>query len=102
MKKIVLLLIVILSTSMASQAFIDNMYMTTEQYMKNTGYSAGMAKLINVVNQDPYRKAWEDEDARQPIDVARKVYNYLVPGMYQDYDFFERSIKNNTTDWRDF
>ena len=102
MKKIVLVLTVILSTSMTSQAFIDNMYMTTEQYVKNTGYSSGMAKLISAVAQDPYREAWKDEDFRKPSDVAKKVYNYLVPGMYQDYDFYNRDIKVNTIDWRDF
>ncbi len=102
MKKIVLLLTLFIASTTVSNAFVDNMYMTTEQYMKNTGYSSDMAKLMAITNRDPYRTAWKDEDYRKPIDVARKVYNYIAPGMYTDYDFYDRNIKVNTVDWRDF
>ena len=39
MRKIVLILSVFIATSMGANAYVDNMYMTTEQYMTNVGYS---------------------------------------------------------------
>ena len=101
MKKIALILTIILSTSMAANAFIDNQYMTTGQFMQNTGYSSEMAKIMAVTNQDPYREP-EAEKKNTPMDVAKKVYNYIAPGMYTDYDFYNHNIHYNTTDWRDY
>ena len=54
MRKIAFILTVFLTSSLASNAFIDNTYMTTEQFMVNTGYSSEMAKMMKVTNQDPY------------------------------------------------
>ena len=102
MKKAVLFLTMFIATSMASNAFIDNGYMTTEQYLVNTGYSVDMAKEALVVAQDPYRPEFNKKDQRTFKDVTRKIYNYIVPAMYTDYDYYNHSINFNTTDWRDF
>lgn len=100
MKKIVLVLTLVLSTTMAAHAFIDNQYMTTEQYMMNTGYSKEMAKMMAVTNRDPYREP-DSLKKDTPMDVVKKVYNYIAPGMYTDYDFYNYNMKFNTIDWRD-
>ncbi len=102
MKKIVLVLAIMISTTMTANAFIDNQYMTTEQYMVNTGYSKEMSRLMAVVNQDPYRPMHDNSDERNLRDLSRKVYNYLIPAMYTDYDFYYHNINNNTVDWRDY
>ena len=102
MKKLVLLSVAILSTSLGSYAFVDNQYMTTSQYMVNTGYSSEMERMMAVTNQDPYREPHTAKSERTPADIAKKIYNYIAPGMYTDYDFYNHNINNNTIDWRDF
>lgn len=100
MKKIALILTILLSTSLASNAFVDNMYMTTEQYMVNTGYSAEMAKLMNITNQDPYREPYVESSSRK--DVIKRMYSYIVPGVYTDLDFYNHSVNFNGPNWKDF
>ncbi len=99
MKKIALILTLMFATSMASYAFIDNQYTKTEQYLQNTGYSAEAAKMTRVVSEDPYREVHKDKNT--PLELSRKIYNYLVPGMYTDYDYYNHNINFNTTNWRD-
>jgi hypothetical protein len=101
MKKTVLTLTILMAVSMAANAFVDTEYMTTEQYIVNTGYSKDMAKEMMVVKQDPYRPEFSDKDQRSFKDVTRKIYNYIAPTMYTDYNYYNHSIKFNTTDWRD-
>ena len=102
MKKAALILTLFITSSLASQAFVDNQFMTTEQYVVNTGYSKEMAREMMVVNQDPYRPQFNEKSQRSFKDVTRKMYNYIAPGMYTDYDHYNHSIKFNTVDWRDF
>lgn len=102
MKKSILILIAIFTTALASNAFVDNQYMLTEPFLVNTGYSAEMSKELGVIARDPYREPHTVYDERTPIDIAKKIYNYVAPGMYTDYDHYNHSIKFNTTDWRDF
>ena len=74
MRKIVLLLSVFIATSMGANAYVDNMYMTTEQYMMNTGYSKEMSKMINITNQDPYREPTDSDEGK----FWDRVYNYIL------------------------
>ena len=80
MRKIVLILSVFIATSMGANAYVDNMYMTSEQYMMNTGYSKEMSKMIAITNQDPYR---EPADSDHP-------YGH---GKYEDMAGFIEGIK---------
>ena len=98
MRKLVLILSVFIATSMGSYAYIDNMYMTTEQYMMNTGYSKEMSKMINIVNQDPYREPVEGTD----VKFWDKVYNYIAPGVNTDMDFYNHNINYTRPNWKDF
>ncbi len=100
MRKIALIFAVFFVSSMSSNAFVDNTYMTTEQYMVNTGYSAEMAKMIRVTNQDPYREPYVEPNA--PMDVLKRVYNYIVPGAYTDLDFYNHSINYKYPNWKDY
>lgn len=99
MKKIALLFSIIMLTTVAANAFVDNQYMTTEQYMVNTGYSAEMAKMMAVTNQDPYRDVYVEPKTLS--NVAKRIYWYIVPGVKTDYDFYNRSGVYNNTSWRD-
>lgn len=100
MKKIALVLTVFLTAAMSSNAFIDNTYMTTEQYMVNTGYSAEMAKMMKVTNQDPYREPATESNA--PKDIWKRIYNYVAPGVYTDLDFYNHNINYSGPNWKDY
>lgn len=100
MKKIALILTILLSTSLTSNAFVDNTYMTSEQYLVNTGYSAEMANLIQITNQDPYRDNYVEPNSRK--DVIKRMYNYIVPGVYTNLDFYNHSVNFNGPNWKDF
>ena len=98
MRKIVLILSVFVATSLGAHAYIDNMYMTTEQYMMNTGYSKEMSKMMNIVNQDPYREPVEGGN----VKFWDKVYNYIAPGVNTDMDFYNHNINYKKPNWKDF
>ncbi len=99
MKKIMFLLAVVTFTAMSVHAFVDNQYMTTAQYMQNTGYSAEMHRMMSVTNQDPYREPYvESTDAKA---IAKRIYNYIVPGEYDNLDFYNHSTNFDHTGWKD-
>ena len=99
MKKIVLVLAIFLSAALTSHAFVDNMYMTTDQYLMNTGYSAEMAKMIQVTNQDPYREPYQEPTT--PAAILKRVYNYIAPSTYTNLDFYNHNINYDGPYWKD-
>lgn len=99
MKKIALFLTMFLTASMAANAFVDNTFMTTEQYLVNTGYSAEMANMIKVTNQDPYREPYVEE--KTPQNILKRVYNYIAPSTYTNMDFYNHNIDYNGPNWKD-
>ena len=98
MRKISFVFAIFLVSSLSSQAFVDNTYMTTEQYMVNTGYSAEMAKMMRVTNQDPYREPYTEQNSGK--DVLKRIYNYIAPGVYTDLDFYNHSINYKGPNWK--
>lgn len=100
MKKLVLALAVVLTAGLSASAFVDNQYMTTPQYMVNTGYSAEMSRMAAIVNQDPYREPQTQQ--RGFKNFMKKTSNYIIPGTYTDMDFYNHNITLNNPSWRDF
>jgi hypothetical protein len=101
MKKIVLSLVVVLSTALVSNAYVDNQYMTTEQFLVNVGYSGEMSNVMAITNQDPYREPAEKQPETR-LDIAKKIYNYLIPATYTNFDFYNHSGDFNNPNWRDY
>ena len=81
-------------------AAVDNQYMTTPQFMVNTGYSTEMARLLSVTNQDPYREPYVENNNFKIL--SRRVYHYIVPGQGSDLDFYNHSGDFNGWSWRDY
>ncbi len=100
MKNLILALAAVLTAGLSASAFVDNQYMTTPQYMQNTGYSVEMSRLMSVINQDPYREP--EEEKRGFKNAVKKTYNYIAPGAYTDMDFYNHNINLNKSSWRDF
>lgn len=98
MRKIVLVLSLFVATSMGANAYVDNMYMTTEQYMMNTGYSKEMSNMMAVTNQDPYRKPATETKS----SIWHRIYNYVAPGVNTNMDFYNHNINYEKPNWKDF
>ncbi len=99
MKKIAFLFTVVILSSLSANAFVDNQYMTTAQYMQNTGYSAEMQNMINVTNQDPYREPYAEHRSKK--DIIKRVYSYIVPATYTNLDFYNHNGNFNNPSWTD-
>ncbi len=100
MKNLVLALAIVIASASGANAFIDNQYMTTAQYLQNTGYSAEMARLISITNQDPYREPYTPEHGFK--NFIKRSYNYLLPGANTDMDFYNHNIHIDNSSWKDF
>ena len=99
MKKIALLFSLIL-IAQSAHAFIDNQYMKSEQFLVNTGYSAEMSRMIAINSENPYREPYVE--GKNPKNIFRRIYHYIVPGQGQDLDFYNHSIDNNGWGWKDY
>lgn len=99
MKKVALLFSLIL-IAQSAQAFIDNQYMKTEQFLVNTGYSAEAAKITAINSENPYREPHVEK--KNFKNIMRRVYHYIVPGQGGDLDFYNHSIDSNGWGWKDY
>ena len=99
MKKVILALVAVLMAGVSANAFIDNQYMTTPQYLRNTGFSSEMARMMAITNQDPYREPYVEKKTFK--DLLKRSYNYLVPGAYTDLDFYGHDGSFNNPSWKD-
>ena len=102
MKRAVLFLIAACSialTDLSAGAFVDNQYMTSPQYLQNTGYSTEVSRMIEVVNQDPYRERYQEPKNVQTI--LKRCLNYIAPGTYTDLDFYNHNGSYNNPSWKD-
>ncbi len=98
MKKIALLFSLILIAQSAN-AFIDNQYMKTEQYLVNTGYSAEAARITAITAENPYREPYVE--SKKPKAVLKRIHRYIVPGQNSDLDFYNHSGSYNNWSWKD-
>ena len=99
MKKILMSILMVCSVGTVFAA-VDNQYMTTPQFMQNTGYSTEMSRLVSVTNQDPYREPYKEDKNFKTL--ARRVYHYIVPGQGNDLDFYNHSGDYNGWSWKDY
>ena len=98
-KNIIFTLILFAFASVSAKAYIDNRYMTTPNFMLNTGYSKEMSMMLGGVTRDPYSEYPEEQ--RSAYTFWRRIYGYIAPTMYTDLPFYDSDIKFNTTGWRD-
>lgn len=97
MKKLALLFSLILIAESA-HAFIDTRYMKDAKFLANTGYSAEMARIVDISADNPYREPYSEANE----NIARRIYQYLVPGQNGDLDFYNHSGHFNGWSWRDY
>ena len=99
MKKVCLVLIGLFMFGLSAHSYIDNQYMTTPEYLQNTGYSAEMARLMAITNQDPYREPEVEKHTWK--DLLKRSYSYIAPGTYTDLDFYGHNGSFNNPSWKD-
>ncbi|MCD7878525.1 MAG: hypothetical protein LUG16_01170 [Candidatus Gastranaerophilales bacterium] len=99
MKKIAILLTGFLASCVCANAYIDNQYMTTEQFLSNVGYSPSISGIIKGRVSDPYREQYvEGTDLKTRL---RRAYWYIAPGENDDEFFNNQSIYTNGYGWKD-
>ena len=98
MKKLLLLLSLIF-VSQSAFAYVDNQFMTTEQFMLNTGFSSEMTKAIQFNNGDVYREPYQE--GKDVKSLLKRAYHYISPLNEADLSFYNHSGNYNSTSWKD-
>ena len=96
MKKLLLTFGLISLANLAANAHIESQHTITEQYMLNSGYSADVAKWVELTSRDPYAPT----DDLYPKYSAKRFFKYLWkkidPTAFPDDNFEWHSIKYST------
>ena len=101
MKKIALVLSAFLLVSaVPANAYIDNQYTATPQFLMNIGYSAEAARVATITNQDPYREPYVEK--KDLPSIAKRIYHYIVLGQYDDLDFYNHNGNFDGWSWKDY
>ena len=99
MKKFIVLFLLLCLANVAN-AYVDSQYLKQEQFLVNSGYSSEMARMIRINSEDPYREQYKE--SYNIKNIARRVYNYIVPGQSTDLDFYNHDTSLNGWSWKDF
>ncbi len=99
-KNIILTMVILALAATGANAYVDNQYMKSEQFLLNTGYSTDMKKMLDVMTEDVYREPYSEP--KTPSNIFKRIYSYVAPTMYTDLTFYNRDINFNKTDWKDF
>lgn len=96
MKKFIYVISFLFVGSLAANAYVDSQYMTTEQFLTNSGFSKDTAKNVSFSKQDPYTL----NDKTDKRTIYQKIYNYIDPcsgasRAYPDHDV------NPDSNWQD-
>ena len=97
MKKLIYTFVFLIATTTAANAYVDSQYMTSEQYLINTGYSKEMARVTKMQTTNPYQKLTEEKDKRK---FYQKAYEYIDPCANQ-FDTFPRHDTKFNSNWQD-
>ncbi|MBQ4122441.1 hypothetical protein IJD44_01765 [bacterium] len=101
MKKISFILSALILISLApANAYVDNQYTVSPEFLQNIGYSAEAAKVASITNQDPYREPYVEK--KNLASVLKRFYHYIVPGQYEDLDFYNHNGNFDSTSWKDY
>ena len=100
MRKLVLILLMFVSTNLIANAYVDSQHTASEQFLVNTGYSKEMRKMVEVSNLNTYREPYQE--VKTPQNIMRRVYHYIVPGQGQDLDVYNHNIHANGPSWKDY
>lgn len=94
MKKFVYVLSFLFIGALSANAYVDSQFTSSEQFLKNTGYSSDTIKAVNFGKKDPYTPLDENKDKRS---ILRKIYNYIDPCSETNRSFPEHEIdpRNN-------
>ncbi len=96
MKKFVICLTVSMLTVLSANAHIDNQYMTTSQYMLNSGYSSEMAKYAEMSTRDHFAPTDDIHPVKSPKSFFKDVWQKVDPTAFPDHNNTWHAIKMNT------
>lgn len=97
MKKTLYTVAIFSLSCLSAHAYVDSQFMTSEQFLINSGYSKEISKVTNIKKQNSYSPLPEKTDNRT---ILKKLYNYLDPCSGADVTFPNHDI-NFDANWRD-
>lgn len=97
MKKFIYILSFLFIGALTANAYVDSQFTSSEQFLKNSGYSNDAVKAVNFGKKDPYSPVEEKKDTRS---ILRKIYNYIDPCSETDRAFPTHEI-NPRNNWQD-
>lgn len=96
MKKFTIALgLMMLMSSQASYAAIDAEYMTSEQYMLNTGYSKYMTDMAQITTRDPYQPTDDIYPKKSPKRFFQMLWKKVDPVAFPDVNQNMHDIQLN-------
>lgn len=81
MKKVILLAGILVFGNLSAFAIIDSDYTTSEQYLKNCGYSKETIRLIQLKKKSPYAPIEVEEKTvgQKTLGGLKSFWRYLDP-----------------------
>lgn len=96
MKKLMMSIALIIVSSLAAEAFVDNEHMTTKQYMQNAGYSSYMASMLELTTRDPYAPTDDLYPVKSPKRFAQLLWKKIDPTAFEEINNHWHDIKTST------
>ena len=99
MKKFCFLIAMLLISSMSAYAYVESTAMTSEQFIKDEGYSPEVYKLINVKTRPEEARAEMEakKNKNKVLTFLKKCYCYIDP--YQDKENFGTNEIHYNNSW---
>lgn len=96
MKKFIYTISFLLIGTLTANAYVDSQYMTSEQFLINSGYSKDTVNTVSFDKKNPYSSI-EQTDKR---NIFQKIYNYIDPCSGGNRTFPSHDTKPDSN-WQD-
>lgn len=95
MKKLLIAFSLVLAASLTAEAYLDTEYMTTKQYMLNSGYSSLMSSMAEITTRDPYAPTDDIYPQRSPKRFLQLMWKKVDPAAFPDTNTYWHDIKHS-------
>lgn len=96
MKKLILSIAVLLTTSLCANANIDSDFIKSEQYFLNAGYSEQTAEFVSLTNRDPYSPTDDIYPKKTVKTYCQLLWKKIDPTAFPELNNVWHDTKLNT------
>lgn len=95
MKKLLIAFSLVLTASLAAEAYLDTEHMTSKQYMLNSGYSSLMSSMAEITTRDPYAPTDDLFPKHSPKRFMKLLWKKVDPVAFPDTNTYWHDIKHS-------